>query len=312
MKIFQDILQVSKKKNTVLTIGTFDGFHLGHQKIMEQVIIDTNGRGGRSLVITFEPHPRNVISKDYNLKLLTSTEEKISLIKKAGIENILIIKFSEEFSKLTAEEFIRDYIVAKIGASELVIGHDHRLGRDRIGDESKLKELGKQFSFDVAPVNAVKINGEIVSSTIIRAALLEGNIDKANAFLGRSYSFSGKVVTGAMRGRELGFPTANIELDENQKLVPANGIYIVEFFVNSKKHFGLMNIGTRPTFEDSLKVVIEVYLYDFNNDIYGKNVSVNIIHRMREELKYPAKEELIAQMEIDKIKGLEIIKRLTN
>lgn len=312
MNIYKDIALVEKKNNTILTIGTFDGLHLGHQKIIEKVILEAERNNGRSLLITFEPHPRSVVSKDYALKLLTTTKEKIDLMHKTGLENILIINFTKDFSDLSAEKFIRDYIVAKIGVSELIIGHDHRLGKDRVGDESKLKELGKIYSFDVLPVNAVKINDEIINSTKIRNALLQGDQEKANTFLGRYYSLSGNVVSGAKRGRSLGFPTANIELEDNNKLIPANGIYIVEFFVNSQKHYGLMNIGTRPTFEDSLKVVIEVYLYDFDKDIYGEYVSVNILQRLREEVKYPNREELIRQMEIDKFKGTKIIKGLIN
>jgi riboflavin kinase/FMN adenylyltransferase len=312
MNVYKDIALIGKNINTVLTIGTFDGFHFGHQKIIEIVKSEAERNKGRSLLITFEPHPRSVISRNYDLKLLTTTEEKISLMGEAGLDNILIINFTKDFSELSAEKFIREYIVEKIGVSKLIIGHDHRLGKDRVGDESKLKELGKLFSFSVLPVNAVKINGEIINSTKIRNALLQGDLEKANAFLGRYYSLSGKVVTGAKRGMSLGFPTANIELEEKHKLIPAYGIYIVEFYVKSVMHYGLMNIGTRPTFEDSQQVVIEVYLYDFDRDIYGEYVTVNIVKRLREEVKYPNKEELIRQMEIDKINGTKIIQSLIN
>jgi riboflavin kinase/FMN adenylyltransferase len=312
MNVYKDIALIEKKNKTVVTIGTFDGLHLGHQRIIEIVKSEAEKNNGRSLLITFEPHPRSVVSKDYNLKLLTTTKEKIDLMRKTGLENILVINFTKDFSDLSAEEFIREYIVEKIGVSELIIGHDHRLGKDRVGDESKLKELGKIYSFDVLPVNAVKINDEIINSTKIRNALLKGDLGKANTYLGRYYSLSGKVVSGAKRGRSLGFPTANIGLEDNNKLIPANGIYIVEFFIASKMYYGLMNIGTRPTFEDSQEVVIEVYLYDFDEDIYGEYVSVNILQRLREEVKYPGREELIKQMEIDKFNGTKIIQSLIN
>jgi riboflavin kinase/FMN adenylyltransferase len=312
MNVYKDISLIEKNNDTVLTIGTFDGFHVGHQKIIETVKSEAAKNKGRSLLITFEPHPRSVVSKEYDLKLLTTTEEKINLLDKAGLESILIINFTKDFSELSAEKFIRDYIVEKIGVRELIIGHDHRLGKDRVGDENKLKELGQIYSFGVLSVNAIKINSEVVNSTKIRNALITGDIERANTYLGRYYSLSGRVVTGAKRGMSLGFPTANIDLNDKNKLIPANGIYIVEFYVNSKMHYGLMNIGTRPTFEDSKKVVIEVFLYDFNKDIYGELVSINILQRLREEVKYPNKEELIKHMEIDKIEGTKIIRSLTN
>jgi riboflavin kinase / FMN adenylyltransferase len=312
MNIFNDISHIDKDSSTIITVGTFDGLHVGHRNIMEKVVEEAQSKNGRSIVITFEPHPRSVVSKDFEVKLLTTLDEKIDLIDKAGIENLLIINFTKEFSQLSAEQFIKNHIVEKIGVKELVIGHDHHFGKDRFGDENKLKELGNIYSFDVLSVNAVSINNEIVNSTTIRHALELGNLEKANMFLGRSYSLSGIVITGSKRGRNMGFPTANIDLKDKQKLIPANGIYIVEFFVNAIRYFGLMNIGTRPTFEDSNKIIIEVYLLNFNNDIYGKEVTVNILKRMRDEIKYPSKEELIKQMEIDKINGIKIIESLIN
>ncbi len=312
MKIYTGIEQITKNKNTVLTIGTFDGFHLGHKEIIRKVVESSKNRNCRNFVITFEPHPRSVVLKSSEVKLLTTINEKLDLFEKAGIENVLIINFTLDFSQVTAEDFVVDYIVNKIGVSSIILGHDHKLGKDRSGDEGKLKELGSKYHFDVEPVSAVEINGEVVSSTKIRNALFNCELDKANNFLGRNYTIKGKVVEGDKRGRTLGFPTANVNPDDIQKIVPANGIYLVEFEVKQQKLFGLMSIGTRPTFDNSNKVVLEAYLYDFSGDIYGEDASVSLLHRMRDEIKYSSKEELIDQMEIDKLNGKELIKNLTN
>ncbi|RJP62230.1 MAG: bifunctional riboflavin kinase/FAD synthetase [Ignavibacteriales bacterium] len=312
MKVFNNIEQISKDVNTVLTIGTFDGFHIGHQEIIRSVVETAGKQNSRSFVITFEPHPRSVVSKDYDVKLLTTINEKLELFEKAGIENVLIIDFTMEFSKLTAEEFVSRYLVNKIGINSIILGHDHKLGKDRAGGEDKIKELGAKYNFNVVPVSAVQIDGEIVSSTKVRNALLNSELDKANKFLGRDYSINGKIVEGAKRGRTLGFPTANINPDNPNKIIPSNGIYFVECFIRKQKYFGLLNIGTRPTFDDSAKVILEVYLYDFAGDIYGEDISVILLKRMRDELKYNTKEELIAQMENDKQNGIELIKNINN
>jgi len=312
MKIYTGIEQITKNKNTVLTIGTFDGFHLGHKEIIRKVVESSKNRNCRNFVITFEPHPRSVVLKSSEVKLLTTINEKLDLFEKAGIENVLIINFTLDFSQVTAEDFVVDYIVNKIGVSSIILGHDHKLGKDRSGDEGKLKELGSKYHFDVEPVSAVEINGEVVSSTKIRNALFNCELDKANNFLGRNYTIKGKVVEGDKRGRTLGFPTANVNPDDIQKIIPANGIYLVEFEVKQQKLFGLMSIGTRPTFDNSNKVVLEAYLYDFSGDIYGEDASVSLLRRMRDEIKYSSKEELIDQMEIDKLNGKELIKNLTN
>jgi riboflavin kinase/FMN adenylyltransferase len=312
MEVFSDITDVIKNSNTVVTIGTFDGFHAGHKKIIERVIKGSKNINGRSFAITFEPHPRSVVSKDNNIKILTTLKEKISLLDAAGVENLLVINFTPEFSRLTYEQFFNTYIIDRIGIKELVIGHDHRLGKNRDGDENKLKKLGDFHHFDVIPVDAMRIDGEIVSSTKVRQALQLGHIDAVNKYLGRYYCFSGKVVKGSMRGRQLGFPTANVQLDDENKLIPANGIYVVEVKRNNGKYFGLMNIGLRPTFGDTEKILIEIYILDFDEDIYNEEISVSVIERIRDELKFSSKEDLIHQMNLDKQKGIEIIRNLIN
>ncbi len=309
MHVFDSINDVKKDTKTTLTLGTFDGVHIGHRKIIEKLNEKAQAHNGRNFLITFSPHPRSVIGKNFGNSLLSTRDEKIVLLEELGIQNFLVINFTKEFSQLTPETFIKEYIIDKIGLKEIVIGHDHHFGKGRGGDESTLKELGKEYGFDVSSVGAVDVNGETVSSSKIRSALTEGNVLKAKDFLDRYYSFNGKVIEGDKRGRELGFPTANIELDDKLKMLPSLGIYFVETTVGNEKHFGLLSIGKRPTFYNSGSIIPEVYIYDFSHDIYGKNVTVKVIERLREEIKYNSADELIVQMNKDKFAGVELIKR---
>jgi riboflavin kinase/FMN adenylyltransferase len=312
MNIFYDINEVNKEESTVLTIGTFDGFHKGHQQIVDHLVAQAKKSKARSFLITFEPHPRSVLSKDFDLKLLTTLQEKLDLIEKSGVDNVLVIKFTPEFSRLTSDEFIQQIIVDKIGIKELVIGYDHRIGRDRGGDENKLRELGDIFGFMVTPVYAVKVDQDAISSTKIRHALADGDIERTNKYLGRNYSFSGSVVKGAMRGRTLGFPTVNIAVNNKHKMIPSRGVYLVKLFLNSEVFYGIMNIGMRPTFGDTVELVIEVYIFNFNRDVYGENLTVEVIKKLREEKKFDSKDALVEQLEIDKKKALEIVNYLNN
>ena len=309
MQIFNDLSNLSKADNTILTLGIFDGVHLGHKKIFEKLKKKAAISNCRNLVITFSPHPRNVISGKEEIMLLTTTEEKIKLFEEIGIENLLILNFTKEFSQQSSEKFFKDYIIEKIGIKEIIVGYDHHFGKGRSGDVNTLRKMGIEFGFDVTTVEPFKINDEAVNSTKIRKALSEGNIKTANTFLGRAYSFSGIVVEGDRRGRELGFPTANISIDNEEKLLPSLGIYAVELTFDDEKHNGLLSIGIRPTFNNSGKVIPEVYLYDFNRDIYNKKITVKIIDWIRAEEKFPSAEALIEQMQKDKIKGLEIFKK---
>jgi len=309
MQIFHDLSQVSFDKNTVITLGTFDGIHVGHKKIIESVLAKSSYYGGRNFLITFEPHPRSIVSKDFKIQILSTLDEKLKLIQASGIENVLVINFTKEFSQYSAQEFFDKFILNGIGIREIVIGHDHHFGKGRDGDEGKLIELGKIHDFKVSTVEAVKSNSIVVSSSKIRNALLNGNMPVANMHLGRYYSFSGKIIVGDKRGRELGFPTANIELDNSDKLLPAIGIYAVEFLIDGDKsgYQGLMSIGKRPTFYEEGKVTTEVYVFDFNKDIYGENVTVNVIERIRGEEKFSSAEELVEQMNKDSEAGRRIL-----
>ncbi len=306
MKIYKDDSEIIKVKKPVITVGSFDGLHIGHFEILNKVKKCADEIGGSSFVVTFDPHPRSVISKNFELKILTSLEEKKEILEANGIENLAVINFTEEFSKLISEEFIKKYIVQKFGAAKMVIGYDHKFGKDRLGDVNKLREIGKQYNFEVEDVAPVTVDGEIVSSTAVRNAVAEGNIDKTNFFLGRNYSLYGVVVIGAQRGRLLGFPTANIKLDEPSKSVPMKGVYFVSCRVENENHFGIMNIGYRPTFEHKHELVLEVHILNFNRDIYGKKFKVSFLKRLREEKKFESKEALIHQIETDKKIGLEL------
>lgn len=312
MEVFDDLSDVKKDKNTVVTIGTFDGIHLGHKKILQEVTRKTSLYNGRNFVVTFDPHPRTVVSKGDDIKLLNTLDEKKDILKESGIQNLLVIKFTKEFSQLSSEEFFNKYIVEGTGIKEVVIGYDHHFGKGRDGDKSTLEELGREYNFSVTSVDAVSIDGITVSSTKIRKALDEGDIKLARLLLGKYYSFSGEVIKGDRRGRELGFPTANIKLNDGKKLLPFIGIYAVELLLENEKHFGLMSIGKRPTFYNDGSVTTEVYIYDFDKNIYGKTVTVNIIERIRGEEKYSSVEELVKQMNKDKEAGLEIFARMTD
>jgi riboflavin kinase/FMN adenylyltransferase len=315
MNIFRNIDEIKFDKQTVLTLGTFDGIHLGHQQIIKRVIECSEENKLRNLIITFHPHPRKVINPEMQLKLLTTNEEQINILEKLGVQNLIIINFTKEFSQLTPDEFIKNYLVDKIGLSRIVIGYDHHFGKGRGGDVEFLLAAGKKYDFEILQIQPFIIDDEPVSSTKIRAALEAGDINKVNKMLGRYYSFSGVVVEGDKRGRELGYPTANIKLSDEDKMLPQIGIYAVLVEIDGIEHKALLSIGKRPTFYNDGKVVPEVYIYDFNNDIYGKEIKVNLIQKLRGEEKFNSAEELIRQMNIDKENGLKVlnqIKELTN
>lgn len=312
MQIYNDLSGISDNKNSVITLGTFDGIHLGHQKIIKKVADISSRLNARNFLITFDPHPRKIVSPNYDLHLLSTLDEKTELFRSYGIDNVLILKFTKEFSQLSPKEFILKYLVEGIGVSEVVIGYDHHFGKGRGGNSCVLNDMGKDHGFNVTIVSGYSVGDIIVSSTKIRNALMDGGVSKANKMLGRVYSFEGSVIRGDNRGKKLGFPTANLEIESGDKLLPAIGIYAVECTIENKKHFGLLSIGKRPTFHDSGEVVPEVYLFDFNDDIYGAKLRVAVVERIRGEEKFSSAEDLIAQMEKDSEVGLQLLSKLTN
>lgn len=312
MQVFDSIKDVTKNKNTVLTLGTFDGIHPGHLKIIDKLVGCSKEKGCRNVVITFHPHPRTVLSTGYDVKMLTTQEERRNLLEKHGVENFLTINFTKEFASLTAEKFIYDYLVNGIGCSEIVLGHDHHFGKGRTGNVDLLRKIGEKENFAVTMVDAFYVKEEVVSSTKIRNALSEGNLKRANTLLGRNYSFSGTVIGGDKRGRELGYPTANIKLSSQEKLLPAIGIYAVRVLLENQNYFGLLSIGKRPTFYNTGEIVTEVYIYNFDREIYGKEVTVEMFEHLRGEEKFNSAEDLINQMNKDKENGLKIFNKLNN
>lgn len=312
MQIFYSIKDLKKNKNTVLTLGTFDGIHPGHLKIIGRLVSCSKEKGCRNVVITFYPHPRTILGNDNSVKMLTTQDEKIELLEKLGVENLLIINFTKEFASLSAEDFIYDYLINGIGLTEIVLGHDHHFGKGRRGNAELLQKIADKEGFIVTKAEAFMIDGEAVSSTKIRNAIAEGDIIRANKLLGRNYEFSGIVVGGDKRGRELGFPTANIKLSSQEKLLPASGVYAVKVMVENERHTGLLSIGNRPTFYNQGELVSEVYIYDFNREIYGAKVTTELVERLRGEVKFNSAEELINQMNTDKENGNKIFNKLNN
>lgn len=310
MQIYQDFLEVEHNDNTIITLGTFDGIHLGHKEIIEAVVQKATEFGGRSLLITFSPHPRKVIPGGNKIKLLSTLSEKKKIIETFGMDNLLVIQFTKEFSQQTPEEFVDKYLINGIGVKEIVIGYDHHFGKGRGGDIEILKKKGEEIGFGVTAVPEYKIDDIIVSSTKIRKALIAGDIVNANKMLGRFYSFEGVVVSGDKRGRELGFPTANLLVENEDKLLPATGIYAAECIVEEKKHNALLSIGSRPTFHETGEIIPEVYIIDFNKQIYNQTVRVNVVDRIRGEEKFSSAEELVKQMKNDKETGLKILKQI--
>ena len=310
MKKHNSILDFTKNKSkTIITIGTFDGVHLGHKSILEKMKNATQNNQYESLVLTFFPHPRMVLQQDSSIKLLNTIDEKATLLEKFGIDNLIIHPFDEVFSNLSAEEFVKNILVDKLNIHKIIIGHDHRFGKNRTADINDLILFGEKYKFEVEQINAKEIDEIAVSSTKIRKALLEANIKLANEYLGYSYFISGKVVEGKKIGRTIGFPTANIQINESYKLLPKNGVYVVSSKINNILYFGMMNIGKNPTLGDN-EQSIEIHFFDINEDIYNKNLQISILEHIREEQKFNSLNELQAQLEKDKLFSLNYIQNL--
>jgi len=293
--------------NPIITIGSFDGVHIGHKKILKKLTDTAQKEKGESILFSFYPHPRQVIFPDNkSLKFLNTQQEKIELLKTTQIDHLIFFPFTIEFSKISSKEFIRKFLVEKMHIKKIIVGYDYHFGKNREGNYENLSQLGILYGFKVEKIKALNVNKIAVSSTKIRKALSEGNIKLANAFLGYEYSITGTVIKGNRIGRKLGFPTANIEVNDNCKLIPANGVYIAHVNVNKKLYNGMVNIGIRPTL-NLKEITIEVNIFDFDADIYNQQITISLVDRIRDEVKFHDLDALKIQLVKDKA---EILKKI--
>ncbi len=302
MQIFHHISELSNLANTIVTIGTFDGVHLGHQKIIRRLVELKNKQGGDIVLFTFDPHPRKVLFPDQlDLKLITTTSEKCELLKQFGVDYVLVYPFTKEFSQMQAQDYISDIIAKGLKTKTLVIGYDHRFGSNREGNIDNLKQLSNVYNFEVEEISAQEINQLNISSTRIRKAIDNGDITTANEFLGYPFFVTGKVIKGKQLGRTIGYSTANIFIEDADKLLPKIGVYAVKVFVGTTSYKGMLNIGLNPTTDFDNKIKVEVNIFDFDKDIYGEILKVEFIKRIRDEQKFANLDELKNALANDKI-----------
>lgn len=294
-----------KNDKSIVTIGTFDGVHIGHQKIIERLVNTAKQEDLKSVVLTFFPHPRMVLQKDANIKLINTIEERSKILKQLGIDYLCIKTFTKEFSRLTAEDFVVDILVKQLKVKKIIIGYDHHFGRNRSANIDDLKKFGQEYDFEVEEISAQDINDVSVSSTKIRKALNVGDMQTANSFLGHNFMLSGRVTKGKGLGKTINFPTANLNIEEDYKLIPKQGVYVVSSNYKNQELFGIMNIGTNPTINDDTNQTIEVHFFDFNKNIYNEHLTVEILNRIRDEQKFESLKELKKQIEQDKIVALQ-------
>jgi len=300
LKVYHNLDEFKPLKQAIATVGTFDGVHIGHQKLLKRIQELADKEGGETVLLTFHPHPRLVLFPDDNdLKLITTLEERIDRLSQTGLNHLIIHPFTTEFSRTTAIEYVRDILVEQIGVKKLVIGYDHHFGRNREGSLENLKDLAPTYGFNVEEIPAQEIKDVNVSSTKIRNALNEGDVKKANSFLGYHFQLSGTVVKGSEIGSSLGFPTANIEVDNPNKIIPAPGVYATQAFINGREYKSMTNLGFRPTVHENSQLTIEAHLFNFDKDIYGETITLRFIDRIREEVKFDNRESLKDQIAKD-------------
>ena len=306
MKIIINFNAFSAKNKTIATIGTFDGVHIGHQKIIDRLVKSAKRKNLDAVVLTFFPHPRMVLQKDANIKLINTINEKAQLFEKLGVDNLVVKKFTKQFSRLSAEDFVKQVLVNKLKIENIIIGYDHHFGRNRNANINDLRTFGKTYNFEVEEISVQDINEVAVSSTKIRNALNEGDIKTANTFLGYNFMLTGVVIEGKGLGKNIGFPTANIFIEESYKLIPKQGVYIVKSNIEGKNVFGMMNIGTNPTLGEN-KQSIEVHFFNFSKNLYNQNIQVGLLQRIRDEEKFNSLDNLKEQLKKDKQTALDFI-----
>lgn len=310
MKIFRDI-EILSVNNPVVSLGVFDGVHVGHKKIIDRLNELAGEYNGESVIITFWPHPKDVLqNEDNNCYCLTTREEKETLLDKLGVDNLILIPFTRELAETSFRDFVRHYLINKISTKHIVVGFNHHFGKDRKGNYEYLKKVSGEYGFTVEQLSPVIVMNSKVSSSVIRSNLEKGSIEKANTLLGYSYFINGRIVPGKQIGRKIGFPTANINLSDSHKLLPGGGVYAVRVFLQGKEYKGMLNIGTSPTIREKLpQKTIEVHIIDFHREIYNKEVNVHFIKRLRDETKFDSDEELIEQLKADKNKIVRLLSK---
>ncbi|OJJ20146.1 riboflavin biosynthesis protein RibF [marine bacterium AO1-C] len=308
MKIHRGLTSFDSTGYSIVTSGTFDGVHVGHQKILARLQEISDQSQGETVLITFWPHPRIVLSNgNTDLKLLSTIEEKARLLEQHGVDHLVILPFTKDFSQLSPDEFIQQVYVQGVGTHKLVIGYDHRFGKNREGGFDYLKQHASSYGFSIEEISRHDIDDVVISSTKIRKALLAGNVSIANQYLGYAYSLEGKVAHGDKIGRTIGFPTANITIEESYKLIPAHGIYAVEAILGEEVLKGMLYIGNRPTLDGSPQLRIEVNLFDFDRDIYDQQLQINLIAKIREDAKLESLEELKQMLKQDELASRKIL-----
>ena len=286
-------------KDSVVTIGTFDGVHLGHQKIIKRLVAIAHAEQLQGLVLTFFPHPRMVVQKDTSIKLINTIDEKADLIQDLGVDHLVIKAFTKDFSRLTSLEYVRDVLVNKLHVKHIIVGYDHHFGRNRTANIKDLKEFGAFYGFKVTEITAQEVGDVAVSSTKIRSALAEGSIKVANQFLGYNFMLNGTVVKGKGLGNTIQFPTANLQIEESYKLIPKKGVYLVQSIIDAQLVYGMLNIGTNPTVSDANEISVEVFFFDFNQTLYGTALNIQFLDRIRDEIKFSGLLALKVQLEQD-------------
>lgn len=308
MKIYHDFNDFVKVPNAIVTIGTFDGVHLGHQVILKDMIKAAKEIGGETVVITFYPHPRQVLNiNSSNLRFITTQEHKIQLLEEIGIDNLVIVNFTKEFSRITSDCFIRDYVIEKISPVRFVIGYDHHFGKNRMGDFDLLFDLGMQYRFKVQRIPAHDVQNIAVSSTKIRLSLEQGDVEHANALLGYQFSYKGKVISGERIGREIGYRTANLDVANEYRLIKSAGVYASYVDYEDKEYKAMTYIGKKPTITNNDTENIEVHILDFDGDLYDKELKIRFVAKIRDEQKFDDLESLRTQIEIDENKIRELL-----
>jgi len=318
MQVHRDIDNLPQFRNAVITIGTFDGVHLGHRQVIDSLKAEAKEINGETVIITFHPHPRKVVSSAIlGIRLINTLDEKIELLEQLGIDHLVVVPFTDAFANQNAVDYIRDFLVDKFKPHTIIIGYDHRFGRDRLGDYRLLEKLSEKYKYELKEIPKHLLDNISISSTNIREALLHNDIATADKLLGYEFFFSGTVVDGDKLGRKLGYPTANLRIDDEEKITPSNGIYAVyaqlkndshdsRFTIHDSRLKGMMSIGFRPTV-DGKKRVIEVNIFDFNQDIYGQTLRVYVKKYLRQEIKFDSLDALVKQIDNDKVESLKVL-----